>query len=322
MALGDYVKTTFVNGTSPAINATNLNNNENKTKELDTETGTHIANKASASVLGHVKVGDSLNIDANGILSAAVKTPFTIYVNGTSGNDSNTGLSSGAAVATIGRAVAIAKLSICNYITISITAETYAENVLLDGLACSHLKITKEGAGTVQINGGIDWSNGQSLNITSLSVSGNNITVSNLTHFEAVGVTVSSGSVSSIHADTVAVMRIVNCTLTNDAGAGVAPIDVTRIGSIYCNGNSITGDGCIAAYNVGSLQLYGEAWTVLAGSTYGLLIAYGTICYMENVSGALGTVPVCRVLGSILCRGSNSVTGAADVTSSGGQIFT
>ncbi len=36
MALGDYTKTTFANGVSPAINATNLNNNENKTKELDT----------------------------------------------------------------------------------------------------------------------------------------------------------------------------------------------------------------------------------------------------------------------------------------------
>ncbi|MFA5130431.1 MAG: hypothetical protein WC477_06000 [Patescibacteria group bacterium] len=36
MALGDYTKTTYVNGTTPAINATNLNNNETKTKELDT----------------------------------------------------------------------------------------------------------------------------------------------------------------------------------------------------------------------------------------------------------------------------------------------
>jgi hypothetical protein len=36
MALGDYSKTIFVNAVSPAINATNLNNNENKTKELDT----------------------------------------------------------------------------------------------------------------------------------------------------------------------------------------------------------------------------------------------------------------------------------------------
>jgi len=36
MALGDYTKTTYANGTTPAINDTNLNNNENKTKEIDT----------------------------------------------------------------------------------------------------------------------------------------------------------------------------------------------------------------------------------------------------------------------------------------------
>lgn len=36
MAIGDYNKTTYANGVAPAINATNLNNNENKVKELDT----------------------------------------------------------------------------------------------------------------------------------------------------------------------------------------------------------------------------------------------------------------------------------------------
>jgi hypothetical protein len=35
MALGDYTKTEFANGTTPAINAANLNNNEDKTAELD-----------------------------------------------------------------------------------------------------------------------------------------------------------------------------------------------------------------------------------------------------------------------------------------------
>jgi len=35
MASGDYVKTEFHNGAPPAINDTALNNNENKTKELD-----------------------------------------------------------------------------------------------------------------------------------------------------------------------------------------------------------------------------------------------------------------------------------------------
>lgn len=35
MAIGDYSKTTYVNGSTPAINAVNLNNNENKVQEID-----------------------------------------------------------------------------------------------------------------------------------------------------------------------------------------------------------------------------------------------------------------------------------------------
>lgn len=35
MAIGDYTKTTYVNGSAPAINAANLNNAENKIDELD-----------------------------------------------------------------------------------------------------------------------------------------------------------------------------------------------------------------------------------------------------------------------------------------------
>ncbi|WP_459997318.1 hypothetical protein, partial [Paradesulfitobacterium aromaticivorans] len=37
MALGDYLKTTFVEGSAPGISAARLNNHENKTAELDIE---------------------------------------------------------------------------------------------------------------------------------------------------------------------------------------------------------------------------------------------------------------------------------------------
>lgn len=35
MAIGDYTKTEYSNGGTPAINETNLNNNEDKTEEID-----------------------------------------------------------------------------------------------------------------------------------------------------------------------------------------------------------------------------------------------------------------------------------------------
>jgi hypothetical protein len=43
MALGDYTKTTYVNGQAPGISATNLNKNEGKTEELDTALASHLA---------------------------------------------------------------------------------------------------------------------------------------------------------------------------------------------------------------------------------------------------------------------------------------
>ena len=45
MALGDYVKTTWVNGGPPGISAGRLNNIENKTEELDTAVKTHLADE-------------------------------------------------------------------------------------------------------------------------------------------------------------------------------------------------------------------------------------------------------------------------------------
>lgn len=46
MALGDYSKTTYINGAPPGISAPRLNNNEDKTAELDTQLESHVNNTA------------------------------------------------------------------------------------------------------------------------------------------------------------------------------------------------------------------------------------------------------------------------------------
>ena len=46
MALGDYAKSMYVNGGPPGISADRLNNNENKTAELDTAQAAHLADVA------------------------------------------------------------------------------------------------------------------------------------------------------------------------------------------------------------------------------------------------------------------------------------
>ena len=39
--LGDYVKVTYIDGSAPGISAARLNNNENKTEELDLAQAAH-----------------------------------------------------------------------------------------------------------------------------------------------------------------------------------------------------------------------------------------------------------------------------------------
>ena len=43
MALGDYIKVAYIDGSAPGISAARLNNNENKTEELDTQAAAHLA---------------------------------------------------------------------------------------------------------------------------------------------------------------------------------------------------------------------------------------------------------------------------------------
>lgn len=52
MAIGDYSKTTYINGQAPAISASNLNKNEDKTAELDTALASHMAETAADGAHG------------------------------------------------------------------------------------------------------------------------------------------------------------------------------------------------------------------------------------------------------------------------------
>jgi len=284
--IGDYTKTIWTESTG--ITPARLNNLENKAAELDTW---------------------------------AKAEPVTIYVNGTSGNDSNTGLTSGTAVRTIGKAVDIAKLAICANATISIAAGTYAENIVLDGIVCSQLNIVKNGTGTVQINGGISWTDGQKIKLQSINITGTSTAVfENLEAISIVGCTINNTTGADVYIDTANTVNIVNCTLASGS-AYIPSISIRRVGAVYLNGNIVTGKGCVEAYNTGSLNIYGETWTATAGSQAGIIVAQATTCMMDNVSGSLGVIPVSKVIGAVLFKGNNSITGAADIKTDGGQIF-
>lgn len=284
--IGDYTKTVWTESTG--ITPARLNNLENKTAELDTW---------------------------------AKSEPVTIYVNGTSGNDSNAGLTSGTAVRTIGKAVDIAKLTICASVTISIAAGTYAENIVLDGIVCSQLNIVKTGTGTVQINGGIHWTDGQKIKLQSINITGTSTAgFENLEAIDIGSCTINNTEGPAVYINAANTVNIVNSTLTSGS-TYMLPISLRRVGAAYLNGNVVTGKGCVEAYNVGSLHLYGETWTATAGSQAGIIVAQATTCMMDNVSGSLGVIPVSKVIGAVLFKGNNSITGAADVIQYGGQIL-
>lgn len=94
MALGDYVKNTYINNSAPGISAARLNNNENKTDELD------IASTAQATAIAVVNdIVSTVSGDVDSILAVKLATitatwtgsvaPFTqtITVSGVTVND-------------------------------------------------------------------------------------------------------------------------------------------------------------------------------------------------------------------------------------------
>lgn len=84
MALGDYTKTVYVNGTTPAINATNLNHSEDKVDELDAwasaPTADTIAERTSAAgvTVDGLLIKDS-NIGQAGGVGLAPVGSVTMY---------------------------------------------------------------------------------------------------------------------------------------------------------------------------------------------------------------------------------------------------
>lgn len=66
MSLGDYSKNVFVNGGPPALSAENLNKNENKTKELDTE-----AQRVALELIGKAPNNHASSNTTYGVASSA-----------------------------------------------------------------------------------------------------------------------------------------------------------------------------------------------------------------------------------------------------------
>lgn len=57
------------------VNAQNMNNIEQGITDAQNNLATHTAEKASQTQLGHVQIGNGINVDANGVISTSPPLP-------------------------------------------------------------------------------------------------------------------------------------------------------------------------------------------------------------------------------------------------------
>lgn len=119
----------------PITTANNIKTSDGSSLEA------HLAEKASTTSLGHVKQGQRIIIDTQGVISLStfdipLKTTanVTYYVNPTTGNDYNNGMSSTSPLKTIQAAINRLPQVINHMVTINIAPGTYNENIIVNGL--------------------------------------------------------------------------------------------------------------------------------------------------------------------------------------------
>ena len=84
--------------------------NADNIKALDQSVNTHLAEKATQTTLGHVKIGSGINVDSSGVISVPLIKNVTVYdgisfyVDSVNGNDDNSGSTANTALKTIQKA--------------------------------------------------------------------------------------------------------------------------------------------------------------------------------------------------------------------------
>ena len=216
---------------------------------------------------------------------------LTYYVNASTGNDTSTGLSSGAALKTIGKAIEKAQKEIAANITIEIAAGTYAENIEIENMMCVYLYL--KGNGTVNLNGYIDIRKANQARIYNMNITGTN----------------------GIIAFDMQRLSVDNTTIA----ATIMAVQATRVGMITINNCDLSGGECVNVTTVGTMNI--SSTELDANGAAAIRLLSGTFAYTRGLTGNIGTVPVHDVSGSILVKGSSTITGGADTKSNGGQVF-
>lgn len=293
---------------------TELENDYAKQSDL----ASHKNERASKTAYGHIKVGNGLNV-SNGVLSVDIPKveivpELTIYVNGSTGNDSNDGLSESTAVKTLQKAADIAAIATALEITIKIAPGTYEGCSMRDGAIASYICFESLNRNNMAIiTGIIDINYCHFIEVDHIKFQGeragvyatgaNNV---ELRYIEA------NSAIYPINIHDSAHIYIVNSTIS----AQGTSISVYNSGNLRVQNVNIIGEYGISLYSVGHACI---TQSVFSGGTI-IEAEQGSVVCIEDCDGDSGTAPVLISNASIIFTFNNDLNGATHVTENYGEV--
>ena len=218
------------------------------------------------------------------------------YYVSTSGNDNNAG-TSGAPFKTIQKAVDVAYKAIAGQVSINIAAGAYTGDIDIENMMCPKLFLFGDDENTTIINGDIEINNGQWVRLYQLQIKNGTygiIALNGMRKLHLSSVIINNILTMGVQVDNTEMVIIENSSI----GAGASAVRCTTVGTLY-----------VRSVNFSGVQ------------TNAIDITSGTFAYTSGLTGNIGSVPVHEVDGSILMKGTSTITGGADTKSNGGQIF-
>lgn len=247
---------------------------------------------------------------------------LTLYCNSVSGSDNNDGLTDTRAFKTFAKAVEVAKSVVVDEVEIRLAVGNYAA-VNLKGILAGKINVigNYNNADNCILNGDFDFDymDNKAIEFMHFKLNGD-ITSSNRS---PVKVFIYSINITgSIRLQDVQHVYIKSCIINGPLGVitldnvGVALIESNTLISQMHNCVRVTGIGyCNLEYN--TLTITGEK-----RADIGAIALYSaTTAKAYGNKGTLGITPVFEVSSSILFKGKNDATGAADIKIKGGQIY-
>ena len=302
---------------------------------------THLAEKATQTTLGHVKIGSGINMDSNGVISVppikniTVYDEISFYVDSVNGNDDNSGSTANTALKTIqkafdimctGEIIATTLYINCAPGTYSAPSNSSMQKVFSNIISISSTDYTNYSTNTF-MNGYFDLDStvGKTFRIIRFTFNASPYSICGQNQCGNVELI----NIKSVNCSTTCVLLgqggyfyANNCELkgTNEA------IDCEYMSNVTIEGanTKLTGySTAVDLISVGSAKINDATlYTTSPDANFGALQAsYGTTLYAKGIKGTLGASPVFYSFGSIIFKTGITATGAADVKGGGGQIF-